>query len=102
MAIVSDLSVRVLEQIREEIRSLRGDQAQLTGEVRGLREDHRELTGQMMARFEVVEGTLRDLAEQLVMLARGVKSAIEQRASTEKRFDEHERRLAELERRLGS
>lgn len=91
---MSDLTVKVLEQIREEIRGVHG-------EVRGLRDDHRELVGQMNARFQVVETTLRDLAEQLVMLARGVKAAIEQRAGTDKRLDDHEARLSELEKRLG-
>ena len=47
------------------------------------------------ARFEVIEATLKDLAEQMVMLARGVKTALEVRG----RMDDIERRLAEVEKR---
>jgi hypothetical protein len=50
-------------------------------------------------RFEVIETALRDVAEQLVMLSPGMKSAIEVRAGIEKRVDDHERRMAELEQR---
>lgn len=36
-------------------------------------------------RYEVIETALRDVAEQLVMLSRGVKVAIEVRAGVEQR-----------------
>jgi len=58
---VSDLTVKILEQIREEVRGMRTDQRELTGQMNQRFE-------QMSQRFEVVETTLRDLAEQLVML----------------------------------
>lgn len=41
---------------------------------------------QMSARFEVVETTLRDLAAQRVMLARGIRSALDARADVDKRL----------------
>jgi hypothetical protein len=50
-------------------------------------------------RFEVVESTLRDPAEQLVMLGRAVKTALEKRSDMQARLDEHERRIAALEQR---
>jgi len=58
----ADLTVRILQDIREEIR--------------GLREEQREFREESFARFEAIESTLRHLAEQLVMLAWGVKAPI--------------------------
>lgn len=52
-----DLAVRILQDIRDELH--------------GLREEQREFREGSFARFEAIERTLRDLAEQLVMLARG-------------------------------
>jgi hypothetical protein len=81
----ADLTVRILQEIREEIR--------------GLRDDQRNFREETATRFEVLETTLRDLAQQLVVLARGVKVAIEQRGNVDARLDDHEQRLLELERR---
>jgi hypothetical protein len=53
----ANLSVRILQDIREEIH--------------GLREEPREFRDESFTRFETLETTLRDLTEQLVMLARG-------------------------------
>jgi hypothetical protein len=36
------------------------------------------------------------------MLARGVKNAVETRGVVEQRLDEHERRLAEIEKQLSA
>lgn len=44
---------------------------------RGLRDDMTLRFTEMNSRFELVEGTLRDLAQQLVMFARGIKVALE-------------------------
>jgi phage shock protein A len=53
------------------------------------------------ARFEVIESTLRDLAQQLVVLGRAVKVAIEERRGTADRFDTLEQRVADLEKKVG-
>ena len=82
----TDLTIRILQEIRDEIRT------------QGDRTDKR--FDQMDKRFEVLETTLRDLAEQMVMLARGVKTALEVRGSVEKRLDDYEQRLADIEKRL--
>ena len=79
------LSVRILQDIREEIH--------------GLREEQREFRDESFTRLETIETTLRDLTEQLVMLARGVKVAINQRSKTEDRLQKLERRVAALEKR---
>jgi hypothetical protein len=81
----TDLTVRILQDIREEIH--------------GLREEQREFREESIGRFEAIENTLRDLTEQLVMLARGVKVAIDQRSKTDDRLRKLERRVAVLEKR---
>ncbi|MCU0695414.1 MAG: hypothetical protein MUC96_02665 [Myxococcaceae bacterium] len=65
----SDLTIRVLQEIRDGIRvtNERLERSEARAEVR-----HAEVTQQFLVmnqRFEVIETTLRDLAEQLVMLA---------------------------------
>lgn len=69
----TDLTVRVLQEIRDDQRGMRQD-------LRASVEAQAELAREFRARFEVIETTLRDLAQQMVLLARGVKVAIEQRA----------------------
>jgi hypothetical protein len=91
----TDLTVRILEDIRDDIRGLREEQHRF-------REEQQEFRRETSTRFEVIETTLRDLAQQLVVLARGVKIAIDHRGAVDERLDEHERRLAELEKRIGS
>lgn len=81
----TDLTVRILQDIREDIH--------------GLREDQREFREESFGRFEAIESTLRDLTEQLVMLARGVKVAIDQRSKVDDRVRKLERRVAALEKR---
>ena len=87
----TDLTIRILQEIRDEQRGMRDEQ-------RGMRQDLVAMNQQFNARFEVIETTLKDLAEQMVMLARGVKGALEVRAGVERRLDDHDRRLAELEK----
>ena len=87
----SDLTVQVLREIRDDIRGMRADHArfeehQLAFNERqeafnerqeAFNERQEAFNEQALARFEAIEGGLRDLAEQLVMLARGIKVAIE-------------------------
>jgi len=94
----ADLTVRILQEIREDIRGVRDElresRAQAREELQAFREDS-------AARFEVIETTLRDLAQQMVMLGRAVKVAIEARDTGGARMDELERRVAELEKHTG-
>ena len=69
-------------------------------EQRGMREEQRAAREASDARFETIETALRDMAQQLVVLGRGIKVALERRSSTDDRLDDHERRLAEVEKRL--
>jgi len=68
------LTVKILGEIREDLRGIREDLRESRGDVAAFR----AVTAD---RFEVVENTLRDLAEQMVMFSRAVKIAIEARES---------------------
>jgi chromosome segregation ATPase len=87
-----DLTVRILEDIRDEIRGLRQEQQQF-------RQEQQQFRQETTARFEIIETTLRDLAQQLVVLGRGLEVAIKQRATTDARLDDHDRRIRVLEGR---
>lgn len=83
--------MRLLQEIRDEIRKS-SDRTDARFEKMDARFEKYD------QRFEVIETTLRDLAQQMVMLARGVKPELEHRSNVDARLDEHERRLAELEK----
>ena len=87
----TDLTVTILKEIREEIRGT-------NSRIEKMNTDMSVRFTEMNVRFEVLETTLKELAEQMVMLARGVKSALEVRSTVERRLDDHERRLADLEK----
>jgi len=89
-----DLTVRILQEIRDEQRGMRAD-------MREMRADIQAMTARADVRFEVIETTLRDLAQQLVVLGRAVKVAIDDRREGTDRWEDHERRIADLERRAG-
>lgn len=94
-----NLTIRLLQEIRDEVRrsSDRADARFEKMDERFVKMDERfERSDQ---RMEVIETTLRDLAEQMVMLARGVKSALEHRSGVEARLESAERRLDVLEKR---
>jgi len=88
----ADLSVRILQEIREDIRGVRDD-------LRKSTEEQSRASRDANVRFEVIETALRDLAQQLVILGRGVKVAIESRGRGDDVLAEHERRIADPERR---
>lgn len=84
-------TLRLLKEIRDEIR----DSSDKT------REEIRSSSEKAEARFEVLETTLKELASQMVMLARGIKTALEHRSNVDTRLEDAERRLADLEKRVG-
>lgn len=92
----TNLTVRILQEMRDELRGLRQEQRAST---EMLRDEMRQSREEAAPRFEAIESTLRDLAQQLVMLARGVKVAIETRGAAQERLDAVEQRLEALERR---
>ncbi|MBI4819439.1 MAG: hypothetical protein HY791_24420 [Deltaproteobacteria bacterium] len=90
----TDLTIRILQEIRDEARKTNQRLESLEEKV-----DRRFAEGD--ARLHAVETTLRDLAEQMVMLARGIKVLIESKGSSGYRVDELEKRVSELERKVG-
>lgn len=92
----NDLTIKILQGIRDDLqRSNRESNERLEALV----SEQAAARSEANQRFEVIETVLRDVGEQLVMLSRGVKAAIEVRVGIEKRVDDHERRIAELEQR---
>ncbi len=91
-------TLRILQEIRDDLRGVREDLQRSTAESKSERE---EMRAESNARFEVLETTLRDLAQQMVMLGRGVKIAIEARAPESARIDALDRRVTDLEKRTG-
>jgi chromosome segregation ATPase len=97
----TDLTIRLLQEIRDEIRRTgeRADRGFAQVDQRFEQVDRR--FEQVDRRFEVIETTLRDLAEQMVMLARGIKTALDHRSTVDTRIDKVERRLDALENAAG-
>lgn len=97
----ADLTLQVLREIRDETKKTNQRIEQMNSQFneRFERMDHR--FERMDQRFEVVETVLRDLAQQMVTLSRGVKSALEVRANTESRLEDLERRMTAVESRDG-
>ena len=97
----TDLTVTILRELRDGQtalrQELRADQQGLRDELREFREEMRESREQADRRFEAIETTLRDLAQQMVMLGRAMKVTLDSRAANESRLDDHERRLRALE-----
>ncbi len=84
------LTVKILQEIREELRASRE-------ELHASRDEQRAFHAEANTRFEILETTLRDLAEQMVMLGRAVKVAIDSRGGSDSRVDQLEHRVAALE-----
>ena len=86
-----NLTVKILQEIRDSSRETRD-------ELRRFAERTDARFEQMDARFQVNETALRDMSQQLVMLARGIKTALESRGNVDTRLDSVERRLDALEK----
>jgi DNA topoisomerase VI subunit B len=65
----TDLTIQILKEIRD-------DAWKHAGEVNQRFEKMDQRFEQQDQRFEAIETALRDMAEQLVMLARGIKTAL--------------------------
>ena len=94
----TDLTIHILQEIRDDIRGLREEQEAFRADQHAFRLEQTEFNRAALARFEVIESALRDFAQQLVILGRGVKVLIEGRGDVTGRLDDHERRIAELEK----
>ena len=96
----TDLTVKILREIRDELRESRGEQRELRMEQRLFREEVTERFKASDQRFETIETALRDMAEQLVMHGRALKVLLDARSSSSQRFDSLERRVSALEAKV--
>jgi predicted nucleic acid-binding Zn-ribbon protein len=103
-----NLTIRLLQEIRDEVRRS-SDKTELRFEKMDQRFEKMDERFQKMdqrfekmdQRFELIETTLRDLSQQMVLLARGIKVALEHRGAVDSRLDDAERRLEALEKQGG-
>ncbi len=94
-------TIRLLQEIRDEVRRS-SDRSEVRFEKMDQRFEKMDQRFEKMdQRSEIIETTLRDLAQQMVMLARGIKTALEHRGRTESRLDAVEDRLDALEKNSG-
>jgi hypothetical protein len=101
----SDITVEILKDIRDELRGvrtelrdeIRGVRTELSDEIRGVRSEVHELRTQTNQRFELVESTLLDLAEQQRFVVRYTKAISERDARLEPRVSALEGRVDKLE-----
>lgn len=93
----ADLTTKVLVEIRDELRATNRRLEAFEVKVMERFEAIDARFEAANARFEVIETTLRDLSEQMLLLTRAVKVSIERREREDQRLDEHDRRLSALE-----
>lgn len=123
-----DLTVQILREIRDDIRQMRDSSREFADEQRGINssqqefnrsqqefnkeqlafnkaqlefnEEQRAFNAQALQRFEVIETALKDLSEQIFMLAHAIRALIERRPADEKRFENLEHRVEILEKKV--
>jgi hypothetical protein len=72
-----DITIEILRDIRSELREIKGQQSAFQEQQSAFQEQQsafqeqqQAFQRQSLARFEVIETALRDMAEQLIILAR--------------------------------
>jgi hypothetical protein len=106
--VVKDLVVEQLKLLRGDVQKLGGgledlrrdtnarlDQTNARLDQTNARLEHLEVT--LVARLDAVEGVVKDLAEQMVMLVRAVTVTVEHRRETDHAIDDLRRRVEALE-----
>ncbi len=88
------MTVELLKDIRDESRGVRGE---FRAEIRGLRDDTNQRLEANTQRLDLVETTLRDLAEQQRFVVRDTKAISERGTSLEPRVSALETRVEKLE-----
>lgn len=89
-----NLTLKVLIDIREEMRGFRCEQREMRDEIRVLRVQQEETN----ARLGTIEHTLVDAASHVHVLGRAARVSLETKRLHDERFDALERRVSELER----
>jgi septal ring factor EnvC (AmiA/AmiB activator) len=96
---VQDLVVEQLKLLRGDVQGLRGDVNARLDQTNARLDQTNARLDQTNARLETVETTLRDLAQQMVMLTRAVHVTLEQRRDTDRAIDDLRARVEALESR---
>lgn len=78
----TDVTIKILQEIRDDNRAMRSDMNARFDQMDRRFEQVDQRLELMDKRFVVVESTLKDLAEQMVMLARAPVRACSSRSST--------------------
>jgi chromosome segregation ATPase len=96
-----NLTVRVLMDIRDEMRGMRADLVEVKGELVEVKGELVEMKDELVnvnARLATVETTLRDTNEHVRFIGRSMGVLRGGRHRHEKRLDDLERRVGDLER----
>ena len=103
-----NLTVRVLIEIRDEMRGMRGDIVEMKGEIVDMKGEIVEIKGEIVAikdelvnlneRVATVGTTMEDLAAQVRFIGRSMGVLRASRRGHGKRIDDLERRVGDLER----
>ena len=106
----TDLTIEILKGIRDEVKGVREEVNGMRDEVRGVREEVNGIRGQLgetNARLDRLERRQADteirLSTQLVAVVdavRDVRDLLREDRALHDRVDDHERRLAAVERRV--
>ena len=104
-----DLTLKILQEMRDELRSSNGrldamarEQSQrFEAMAREQSQRFEAMAREHAERFEVIETALRDLAQQLVIIGRAVKVAMDDRRASTEQWHDLERRVTDLERKVG-
>ncbi|MBI2374970.1 MAG: hypothetical protein HYV07_13320 [Deltaproteobacteria bacterium] len=97
----TDLTIRILQEIRDELRST-NRRLEVGFEATNQRfEEMNQRFEEANLRFDVIETALREVSEQVVMQSRAIRVAIEARGHNEDRLDDLERRVSALEKGAG-
>lgn len=94
---VPDLVVEQLKLLRGDIRDLRTEQSGTNERLDRTIEHIDHMEAALVARLTAVETTVRDLAEQMVILVRAVRVTLEHRKEVDSAIDDLRRRVTELE-----
>lgn len=89
-----NLTVRVLIDIRDEIRGVKGELVEMKSELGGIKDELIHVN----ERLATVETTLEETGAQVRFIGRSMGVLRSQRRGHEKRLDELERRVGDLER----
>ncbi len=97
----TDLTIKILQEIRDNtargFSELREEMRRTNDRLEQFQIQTSERFDMVDERFVIVETALRDMAEQLVIHSRGIRTLIETREKTEDRLERLDARVTALE-----